>query len=419
MGLAPWRFTNFVYKNNLYVLNLTSVKIFLVVIEMTLRFILSLVVLLVYSDAFASTLHVRNRLLEGISPSKRLHLKRLPVDFFVMDRPGVIVERMSNGGFLVCDSLKEKHPITTFREIHPMRRQKLLRLPNGFFPEDRDDVSVENIDGRMLLVRENRQLERSRELYKRTINNLGLLGKKDRRVLVPNSSILPFSAISFLRLTYTISPGTQFVFYGTGFRNSENQILTAGHNLKLDEKEIENSCHEKGIFSKDYSFKKENYAIEIIFGLQGSSCTYFTKLSAKDAYLHSSRDFGLVPLSKKEALLLDESVGALGLTLLPDSPKELKTYLNKSVMIAGYPGEKKPHRLYKHSGKIKGIDVDGVVSYNSDTTPGNSGSPGFLFSKSKKLPVSSACLVHTHQTGKLNAGEKMDADLVTFMTKFL
>ena len=208
--------------------------------------------LLINSSAFSSTRHIGDRLLEGVLPSRNLPLKRLPADFFPKYNHGEIVKHMKNGGFLVRNLLREEKSIAGFHEILPIKKPKLLRLPKSFFPESRDDVLVKRIDGRTLFVRENRQVERSRELYKRTANKLGLLGKKDRRVVVPDPLVLPFSGISLLRLTYSLFPGTQFVFYGTGFRNGVNQLLTAGHNLKLEESEIKDLCHEEGISLKNY-----------------------------------------------------------------------------------------------------------------------------------------------------------------------
>lgn len=225
----------------------------------------------------------------------------------------------------------------------------------------------------------------------------------------------PFRSIALLRVNYFVFPGEQIVFYGTGFRNNLNQLVTTRHNLTLAEKYIKDYCLREGIAMKDYSFKKNKCTVDIIFGARWNGysalcCSYVTQVSATDAHLHPKRDLGIIQLPKKDCRFLDENVGAVGFTPITDSPKGQK------VMLAGHPGEK-TFRLHKYYGKIKGIDAHGIVYYTADKTSWNSGSPGFLLN-SKTYDVASVCLIHTHQAQKLNAGEKVDNDLMSFMTKY-
>lgn len=108
---------------------------------------------------------------------------------------------------------------------------------------------------------------------------------------------------------------------------------------------------------------------------------------------------------------------------LPDQPHK---YFNREVTIVGYPGEKNRKEMYAHSGPIKKVDPQGTVYYEVDTSGGNSGSPVFLELNGKRdkksvvvenFPVS---VVHTHNVNdELNAGEKIDEDLVDFMEELL
>lgn len=372
--------------------------------------------LLVDSKAFSSTRYTKDFLLEGLLPSKKLHSKIPLIDFFPKCTAEKTVKKIKNGGFFVKERIAKD-----FQGVFPVKQPKLLRIPPNFFPENREGVFVKRIDGRTLFVRENRQLEKSHEMYKTTSNKLGILGKIDRRIPVTDPFSAPFASIALLRMTYSIFPDTKFVYYGTCFRNKLNQLVTAGHNLTLDEKEIKNNCLEEGIVLKNYLFKKNKYSFDVIFGLQGTSpsnlyYSHMVQTSAEYSHVHSKRDFGIIQLPKEKSHFFDENVGALGFTPIPNSPNDHDMYLGKNVMLAGYPGEKS--RMYKHSGKIKEIDVSGIIYYTADTTPGNSGSPGFLLNG--KNNATTVCLVHTHhhKVNKLNAGEKIDNDLLSFMKKY-
>lgn len=374
------------------------------------------IVLLTDPIVFSSTHCARDFLLEGLLPSKNLHLKIPLIDFLPKCTVEKTVIRIKNGGFFVKERIAKD-----FQGVFPVKQPSLLRIPPNFFPENREGVFVKRIDGRTLCVRENRQLESSQEMHKTTGSKLDIFGTKDRCIAVTKPLLLPFRSIALLRMNYFVFPGAQIMFYGTGFRNKLNQLVTTEHNFTLEEKDIKDYCVKEGIALKDYSFKKNNCTVDVIFGARWNRypalcCSYFTKISASYSRVHSKRDFSIIQLPQKDCHFLDENVGAVGFTAIPDSPKDHDVYIGKSVMLAGYPEEKMPI-MHSYFARIKEIDANGIVSYTADTIPWNSGSPGFLLND-KQYDVASVCLIHTHQAQKLNAGEKVDNDLISFMTKY-
>ncbi len=392
---------------------------------MNIKLFLFFALLITNVQVAGSTELAMERLFTGINPIKRLSLKRLPKAFFAENRQGVTVERIDERTLFVHDDKKEERDTRKlFAGITPTRRLPFHKLPENFFVEDSQGVTVERIDERTLFVHDDKKEEKEKqkeELFRRSGKKLALLGHGDRRVVVKNLLEPPYMAIAYLRMIYNITPHDELVFSGTGFRNPLNQIVTAGHNVFVEEKLIKKTCQHRKITLPSYGFKEENLSINVFFGFRedntGPSYTH-TVLGIRGVYSfrHDFRDFGIVSLPTSKSSFLDRHVGALGVHYLPDQPHE---YLGKKVNVVGYPGEKKPREMYSHSGPILGINHKGVVSYAVDTSKGNSGSPGFFnWKKSKKSSMSDfpACLVHTHSlTGQSNAGEKMDPDLVKFM----
>jgi hypothetical protein len=374
------------------------------------RYLLSMV-LLTEPIVLSSPHCVRDFVLEGLLPSKTLHSTLPLMDFFPKCNHRRIVKRIKNGGLFV-----KKIVTTDFHDISAVKNPKLLRRPPlNFSPENIYGVSDNRIDERALFVRENRQLEGSQKMYKTTGSKLGIFGKKDRRIAFTKQLLPPFRSIALLRINYFVFPGEQIVFYGTGFRNKFNQLVTTGRNLMLEEKIIKDYCVREGIALKDYSFKKNNCTVDVIFGARRNSlstlrCSYITQICARYARLHPKRDFCIIQLPQKDCRFLDENVGAVDFTSIPDSPNDI----GKSVMLADYARD--ITQMQRYFGKIKKIDKNGIVFYTADTIPCNSGLPGFLLNE--KSDEASVCFVHSHQVQKLNAGEKIDNDLLSFMMKY-
>lgn len=309
-----------------------------------------------------------------------------------------------------------------FKGVIPTKKLPLRKLPKEYFVENRKNVTVKRINDRMLWVHEHKldEKERAIESFRRSNKRLALLEEHDRRILVKNPFELPYLAISYLKMIYNVTPQDELVFRGTGFRTAFNQVITAGHNVVVENDLIRKFCLSRKIVLKDYSFNRGNLSIEAFFGFRedskGNPSYVYTvpRINGTYSFKHTIRDLAIVSLPTAKSTFLDKHIGAVGIEYLSDQPHE---YLGKMVSIVGYPGEIKPRAMYFHNGPIAGIDHLGTVSYEVDTSKGNSGSPGFLNlkwkSKHGKFP---ACLVHTQRySKKLNAGVKIDDDMVKFM----
>jgi len=312
--------------------------------------------------------------------------------------------------------------------INPVKRPVLHKLSKEFFVENRKTSTVERVNERTLYVHDERIKEQEKSFDKRNNTEFALFKKNkdgktiDRRSVISDHLEQPYRPIAFLRIIYNITQRDSLVFKGTGFRNGLNQIVTAGHNLTLTEEFIKEECDLKKILLSDYKFNKKRLTIDTFFGFKEDEVgeylyTFISRVNGIKSFTHEYRDFGVLSLPTDKSSFLDENIGALGFKFLSDQPHE---YTSDEVRIAGYPGEIKPIAMHSHKGPIRNIDDQGIVYYDVDTSAGNSGSPGFLELKKdqdsnvENFPV---CLVHTHRyrAQELNAGEKIDEDLVQFM----
>jgi len=322
----------------------------------------------------------------------------------------------------------EKATIRLFKGVNPIRPMVLHELPKDFFIENGRNSTVERINERTFYVHDNRVEEKENTLIASSDRELALFEKEngkvlDRRLAVINPTEPPYKAICFLRGIHNITPRDELIYYGTGFRNGLNQVVTCGHNLHVEEKIIQSECEKRKIRLDSYEFIPKNLIIETIFGFKGKEdgkflYSHIFRTNVSRCFTHEYRDFGVVPIGNKKSKDLDESIGALSIGFLPEQPHE---YIDKEVSIVGYPGEKTPIAMYFHSGPIRSINHRGVVHYEVDTSGGNSGSPGFLNLRTNTLTTSDvsdfpACLIHCHASEKpLNGGEKFDDELVKFM----
>ena len=248
----------------------------------------------------------------------------------------------------------------------------------------------------------------------------------DRRIKVKDPVSPQYLPICHLHIFYKLSDKDALVYNGSGFRNSFNQIITAGHNLYIEQKDVEEYYERKKIpYSQKFSFDKNLLSIQMIFGYneekENPKYVYTLGVNGIHCFNHPTRDLGVIqlPITKKE--LLDDHVGSLPTMFFPEQPHE---YKDKVVSIVGYPGEITPPALYFHSGPIRYVNPNKEVFYDVDTTKGNSGSPGFpeLNWEKNVQNIGPAFLTHTHasyshdfQKSKINAGQGYDQDFYDFM----
>ncbi len=316
-------------------------------------------------------------------------------------------------------------------------------LPKDFFIENRDNVIVERVNERIMHVHQNITLEKElsfKNVIKKKDNknddkHRALLTEQDgkiidRRIKVKDPTIPQYLPICHLHIFYKLNDQDSLVFSGSGFRNSFNQIITAGHNLYIEQKDVEEYYKKKNInYSQKFSFDKNFFSIQMIFGYneeeKKTKYLYTLGVNGIHCFNHPTRDLGIIqlPFNKKE--LLDGRVGSLPIMSFPDQPHE---YKDKDITIVGYPGEIDPPSLYFHSGPIKYVNPNKEVFYDVDTTGGNSGSPGFpkLILEENVKKIVPVFLTHTHasyndnsQKAKVNAGAGYDEDFYDFMAEHI
>lgn len=309
-------------------------------------------------------------------------------------------------------------------------------LPKDFFVEDREGVTVEPISERLLYVHQNIAMEKEafiKDIIKQNNQDKDkqyvLLHKKggkveDHRVKITDPLNPQYLPICHVHGSYKLNDQDLLAYRGSGFRNSFNQIITAGHNLFIDEEGVEEyyKKRKRSLPKKDFLFEKELLTLEIIFGYREdegiTKYSHICKVNGKHSFIQKGRDLGIIQLTTGEKTLLDDNIGSLPTMFFPDQPHE---YMGKYITIVGYPGELKKPSLYAHSGPITNVNPSRVVFYEVDTTKGNSGSPGFsgLVDAGKNKNISPVFLTHTHgmHDSKINAGEGYDQDFYDFMVE--
>lgn len=312
------------------------------------------------------------------------------------------------------------------KPIIPQKKPPSYILPKNFFMEKRNNVTLENVNERIFHVHRNITLEKE-FLIKNEIKQgrQHALFKKedgkilDRRTKVKDPLSPQYLPICYLHASYKLSDKDSLFFIGSGFRNSLNQIVTAGHNLFIEEKDVEKYCEIKKILlpQKKFLFDKKFLTMQIIFGYREEQevlkYTHISEVNGKHCFIHEGRDLGVIQLPISQKTLLDNDIGSLPTMFFPDQPHE---YIDKNITIVGYPGEIMNPALHFHSGPIKNVDPGKVVFYDVDTTKGNSGSPGFNEIKNDK-DIPQVFLTHTHTVfdSQLNAGHGYDQDFYDFM----
>jgi len=295
-------------------------------------------------------------------------------------------------------------------------------LPSSFFMERRRGIILSNVNERIFHL--HRQIKMEKELLiheDKKDKQFALFkteGEKtiDRRVKVKEHLSPQYLPICYLHGSYKLSDEDSLSYVGSGFRNSLNQIVTAGHNLFIDEVDVKKYFESRKLPFSKFIFDKRFLTMQIIFGYineQGPKYSHISEVNGKHCFAHDSRDLGIIQLPLTQRVLLDTTIGSLPTTFFPDQPHE---YIDRLITLVGYPGEIEEPSLHLHSGPIRSVDPGKTVFYDIDTTKGNSGSPGLSGIEDGKniLPV---FLTHTHAVEgyKLNAGQGYDQDFYDFM----
>jgi len=316
--------------------------------------------------------------------------------------------------------------------IIPKRKPPSYALPINFFMEKRDNITLNNVNERVFHVHRNITMEKELLIKNATDQEkqeqdkqLALFKKKngraiDRRVRIKDPLNPQYLPICYLHGSYKLSDKDSLFYTGSGFRNSFNQIITAGHNLLIEEDDVEKYCAEKKILlpNKKFSFDKKFLTVQIIFGYRDDEgihkYSHISEVNGKHCFIYEGRDLGIIQLPISQKRLLDDDIGSLPTMFFPDQPHE---YMDKNITIVGYPGETGKPSLYLHSGPIKNADPGKVVFYDVDTTKGNSGSPGLNDMENHKKDIIPVFLTHTHAVteSSLNAGQGYDQDFYDFM----
>jgi len=303
---------------------------------------------------------------------------------------------------------KEKPPVYT--------------LPRNFFMERRRGITLSNVNERILHLHRQIKMEKELLIHEGQKNKQFALFKRegektiDRRVKVKEHLSPQYLPICYLHGSYKLSDEDSLSYVGSGFRNSLNQIVTAGHNLFIDEVDVKRYFESKKLPFSKFVFDKRFLTMQIIFGYrneQGPKYSHISEVNGKHCFVHDSRDLGVIQLPITQRELLDTTIGSLPTTFFPDQPHE---YMDRIITLVGYPGEIEEPSLHLHSGPIRNVDPGKTVFYDIDTTKGNSGSPGLSGIEDGKniLPV---FLTHTHAVDgyELNAGQGYDQDFYDFM----
>lgn len=329
--------------------------------------------------------------------------------------------------YIASDINKSRNKILE-TPIIPKEKPLSYTLPINFFMEKRGDVILNSINERIFHVHRDIKMEKELLINESKQDKQFSLFKKlegkivDRRIKVKDPLKPQYLPICYLHGSYKISDKDSLLYVGSGFRNSLNQVVTAGHNLLIDEEDVEKYFASKKILlpQKKFLFDKNFLTMQIIFGYRDEQgvpkYSHISEVNGKHCFVQDGRDLGVIQLPISQKALLDNTIGSLPTIFFPDQPHE---YIDKNITLIGYPGEIKEPSLHSHSGPIKNVDPGKIVFYDVDTTKGNSGSPG-LNGIDNGENITPAFLTHTHAvTGsQLNAGQGYDQDFYDFMYSY-
>jgi V8-like Glu-specific endopeptidase len=305
-----------------------------------------------------------------------------------------------------------------FNGIAPTKKVKQEAIPKNFFLENDPEYKSEKLNEKITVFSRIKEIEKEKYIQniKQKRKDFALLTQDsggnylDRRTKVEDILKFPYLPICYLGIHYKMPTGEVLKFVGTGYRNGLNQIMTAGHNLFLEESDVEQFLLKSN--QKQFTFSKQNLFFEILFGLDKDHLLprHIYKISGVKSYKMDNKDFGIIDLPQHAYKQLNDEIGFLTLKHAPD-------YIDKQeVSVIGYPGEKMK-QMYKHKGALLQNTFENELEYDVDTSRGNSGSPIFEGEDESKESFK-VIGTHTHHipAKKLNGGQGINDDITEFMT---
>lgn len=218
-----------------------------------------------------------------------------------------------------------------------------------------------------------------------------IIGPDERIRIDAPKNTHPYRSICALRMTS--ANGNRYI--GTGFLVAPRIVLTAGHCV---------------FFHKDGGWARH---IEVIPALDGNSRPYGSAVSSLFCSLKGwtkkknwNYDFAIIVLPQHKAL--GNEVGWFGFCHYGNK----KSYENKLVRSAGYPGDKGGNSLYTDYHTCTN-ENNLKLAYKIDTMPGQSGSPvGFTDS------FTHAIAIHTNGGRKWNYGTKISRSILDLIREY-
>jgi len=300
--------------------------------------------------------------------------------------------------------------------IKATKKPVQAKIPDDFFLENDPEYKSEKLNDRITVF--TRTNERKKEKYNisEKRKDFALLTKDlkgnmlDRRTKIKDIFVFPHLPICYLGIHYEMPNGEIIKFSGTGYRNTLNQIMTAGHNLHLEESDVEYFLRKHD--QKKFTFSRENMTLEILFGLDGDHLLpdHIYKVPGNKTFRMMNKDFGIIQLPQYLYKKINDEIGSLPLKNAPNY-----VYIGKQeISVIGYPGEKNK-QMYEHKGTLLKNTIKNELEYDVDTTAGNSGSPIFEWVGADKEKIK-VIGTHTHNVDdKRNGGEGIDDEIREFM----
>lgn len=221
----------------------------------------------------------------------------------------------------------------------------------------------------------------------------------DNNVVSPNSVIdsddrvIDWSKSGVVKLMCNNSAG----YLGTGFVVGPHTIATAGHCV-YNSVQASNVISEIMLFNNNGTTAMSATPVEIYIPTNYSSS--------------SSTDYAMITV--KEDL---SRYACFNLSAALDYSSKVPIGLS----ISGFPQEVRgvtvndgtSHREYLSTGSLKG-STSGMLTYNLDSSPGNSGGPVYVTENENGETVHSVIAIHTTGAGTSNRGARVTEEILRF-----
>jgi glutamyl endopeptidase len=236
----------------------------------------------------------------------------------------------------------------------------------------------------------------------------------DSRVMVTDTSTLPWRCICHLEVEYEFGP----VGFGTGFLIGPKSVLTAAHVLV-------------NLPSNDPARRRTARQIRVIPGRSGTIAPYgyfeskFADCKIPDQWLpdrdsqpNGAWDFAVIPIPddyETKGSPTAERLGYFGLKCFTDADAESKTNM-LFVNNAGYPYEAdKPYgSLWYNAGRVRKMEKT-YIEYMVDTEGGQSGSPVYFYDEQNNQRY----VIAVHTTGDyVNRGLRITEEVFETIKKW-